>query len=127
MTVDRETKEVMTIVNGHADECARLRETKQAEEPAPTEPAEPDTTTREYTIACSILAIVLIVNIVLCVDHVIRTIRLALDGATFPRGWVAYDTLRCVVIFVVVIMCFVSYEVLNIEYNRERRCDYGVR
>lgn len=122
--IDRETKEIMTIVNGHADECARLRENQQVEEPAPTEPA--DTSTREYMISCAILAIVLIGNIVLCVDHVIRTIKLALDGATFPRGWVLYDTFKCVVIFFVVVICFVSYEVLNIEYNRERRCDYGV-
>ena len=129
MTEREKNKEVFDIVDERAKELAQLRQ-KQAEQQSQPqqEMEEPTITKRNYLVASIILVIPIIWNAIVAYDHVFRTMGLFLNNVeeAFPKGWIAYDTMRCVIMFIVIAFCTISYEILRKAYNDERRCQYGI-
>ena len=128
MTEREKNMEVFKIVDERAKELAQLRQ-QQAEQKSQPEEEEPTITKRNYLVASIILVIPIIWNAIVAYDHVFRTMGLFFNNVdeAFPKGWVLYDTVKCIMMIMVIGFCSISYEILRREYNRERRCQYGVR
>ena len=120
MKIDHKTLELLIMVNSNSKKSPESVEIEKDTETT----AEKPYTIREIIIVKVVKAAFLLLVVIpgyRCWDHVFRTFDLFNRGIAFPKGWVAYDTIMCIVHLLLIFLGVSLYVAEDIYEDELRR------